>query len=81
MVPIGPCQYNFTAERGQPLYNSKIRSKIVSPQVRGFTAYVMHKTTYILVYASLTVATFMAYSKVCSYIYEWEYHFIKVAVC
>ena len=32
-VPIGPWQYNFTSERGQPLYNSKIRPKIVGPQV------------------------------------------------
>ena len=33
MVPIGPGQCNFTSERGQPLYSSKIRPKIVGPQV------------------------------------------------
>ena len=33
MVPIGPCQYNFTSERGQPLYNSKIKLKMVRPQM------------------------------------------------
>ena len=33
MVPIGPWQYNFTPERGQHLYNSKIRPKITGPQV------------------------------------------------
>ena len=29
----GPWQYNFTSERGQPLYNSKIMPKIAGPKV------------------------------------------------
>ena len=33
VVPIGPWQYNFTSERGQPLYNSKIMPKIAGPKV------------------------------------------------
>ena len=33
MVPTGPWQYNFTSERGQPLYSSKIMPKIAGPKV------------------------------------------------
>ena len=31
--PYGTIKYNFASEKGQPLYNSKIRPKIVGPQV------------------------------------------------
>ena len=36
MVPIGPWQYNFTSEGGQPLYNSKIMPKTADPKVSVF---------------------------------------------